>query len=235
MEKNKTGKYLKYAIGEVVLVVIGILIALQINNWNESKNDKIYENKVLNEMLAALIRDSLFTETIKTRIQIRDSAIANLLKYLKSGVVETDSIFIENLKAANTGIKISFDNGAYETLKSKGLEFIRNETLRSLIVNIYEVHLPRNEIFGDEMRSDYIYEKIEKELEILYDLNIESHDNFNRMIESVTLNSIEKINALKRYIHLQINISEFYKEHLDRQARFISSLLVPIRREVDKL
>ena len=34
MEKNKTGKYLKYAIGEIVLVVIGILIALQINNWN---------------------------------------------------------------------------------------------------------------------------------------------------------------------------------------------------------
>ena len=36
MEKNKTGKYFKYAIGEIVLVVIGILIALQINNWNEN-------------------------------------------------------------------------------------------------------------------------------------------------------------------------------------------------------
>ena len=37
MEKNKTGKYLKYAIGEIILVVIGILIALQINNWNEER------------------------------------------------------------------------------------------------------------------------------------------------------------------------------------------------------
>lgn len=37
MEKNKTGKYLKYAIGEILLVVIGILIALSINNWNEQK------------------------------------------------------------------------------------------------------------------------------------------------------------------------------------------------------
>jgi len=43
MEKNKTGKYLKYAIGEILLVVIGILIALQINNWNASK--KINESK----------------------------------------------------------------------------------------------------------------------------------------------------------------------------------------------
>ena len=37
METGKTGKYFKYAIGEIILVVIGILIALQINNWNENK------------------------------------------------------------------------------------------------------------------------------------------------------------------------------------------------------
>src|SRR5210317_368566 len=43
--ENKTGKYLKYAIGEIVLVVIGILIALQINNWNEENKD-IEQEKV---------------------------------------------------------------------------------------------------------------------------------------------------------------------------------------------
>ena len=42
--ENKTSKYLKYAIGEIVLVVIGILIALQINNWNESR--KANENLI---------------------------------------------------------------------------------------------------------------------------------------------------------------------------------------------
>lgn len=46
--ENKTSKYLKYAIGEIVLVVIGILIALQINNWNESRKDRITEQKILN-------------------------------------------------------------------------------------------------------------------------------------------------------------------------------------------
>jgi len=41
MEKNKTGKYLKYAIGEIILVVIGILVALQINTWNEEKKERL--------------------------------------------------------------------------------------------------------------------------------------------------------------------------------------------------
>ncbi|SDB19815.1 hypothetical protein SAMN03097699_0050 [Flavobacteriaceae bacterium MAR_2010_188] len=45
MESGKKGKYLKYAIGEIFLVVIGILIALQINNWNEERKDR---NKLLN-------------------------------------------------------------------------------------------------------------------------------------------------------------------------------------------
>ena len=43
LETGKTIKYLKYAIGEIILVVIGILIALQINNWNEQKKLKQQE------------------------------------------------------------------------------------------------------------------------------------------------------------------------------------------------
>ena len=47
MEKNKTGKYLKYAIGEIILVVIGILIALQINNLNNNKQQRNIEQGYL--------------------------------------------------------------------------------------------------------------------------------------------------------------------------------------------
>ena len=44
------GRYLKYAFGEIILVVIGILIALQINNWNSNRNEKLNEHKA-NESL----------------------------------------------------------------------------------------------------------------------------------------------------------------------------------------
>ena len=57
LSEGKTGKYLKYAIGEILLVVIGILIALQINNWNELRKEHKLETRILNEILTNLETD----------------------------------------------------------------------------------------------------------------------------------------------------------------------------------
>ena len=60
--ENKTSKYFKYAIGEIILVVIGILIALQINNWNESRKSNQLEQALYLKYLPILfcsIRDFL--------------------------------------------------------------------------------------------------------------------------------------------------------------------------------
>lgn len=50
MSENRTGKYLKYALGEILLVMIGILLALQVNNWNEERLLDIEERAVLEEL-----------------------------------------------------------------------------------------------------------------------------------------------------------------------------------------
>ena len=57
MEKNKTGKYLKYDIGEIVLVVIGILIALSINNWNEGRKERLKEINYLENLKIDLLNE----------------------------------------------------------------------------------------------------------------------------------------------------------------------------------
>ena len=56
LSKGKTGKYFKYAIGEIVLVVIGILIALQINNWNENRKVQEQETRVYLELKSDLLQ-----------------------------------------------------------------------------------------------------------------------------------------------------------------------------------
>ena len=50
LTEGKAGRYLKYAIGEIILVVIGILIALQINNWNEQRKDRTKEQILLKHL-----------------------------------------------------------------------------------------------------------------------------------------------------------------------------------------
>ena len=62
MSENKTGRYFKYAIGEIILVVIGILIALQINNWNENRKLKQNEVVLVKQLLNDVKKDSIFFE-----------------------------------------------------------------------------------------------------------------------------------------------------------------------------
>ena len=57
LSENKFSKYLLYAIGEIVLVVIGILIALQINNWNESRKQEVEQIKLLQNFKNSIVSD----------------------------------------------------------------------------------------------------------------------------------------------------------------------------------
>lgn len=74
--ENKTGKYFKYAIGEIVLVVIGILIALQINNWNEKRLEGIQEKMTLSNL----------NEEFQDNLKDLDSINLNLLSTM--GTIE---------------------------------------------------------------------------------------------------------------------------------------------------
>ncbi|MDT0557843.1 DUF6090 family protein [Ichthyenterobacterium sp. W332] len=76
--ENKTGKYFKYAIGEIILVVIGILIALQINNWNESRNARNEEQIILK----ALKTEVSENQKILTKDLKRHSNVLRLLTEL---------------------------------------------------------------------------------------------------------------------------------------------------------
>ena len=60
LTENKFSKYLLYAVGEIVLVVIGILIALSINNWNEEKNIKQSELQFLTRLKSDLTKDTIY-------------------------------------------------------------------------------------------------------------------------------------------------------------------------------
>lgn len=73
--ENKTGKYLTYAFGEIILVVIGILIALQLNNWNENRKIKTFEKDLLIGLQTQLIGDfGLINRSIEGNKRVQTSS-----------------------------------------------------------------------------------------------------------------------------------------------------------------
>ncbi len=130
--KNKTGKYFKYAIGEIVLVVIGILIALQINNWNEQRKDNIKEQAMLKRLEKEFISNR---EQLLDKIQLRNTLIENcrqLLEYYNQPEnIEIDSIlvFISTIQPP------TFDPIQNDLVSSGNIEILKDEELKQLLVN----------------------------------------------------------------------------------------------------
>jgi len=92
IEKNKTGKYLKYAIGEIILVVIGILIALSINNWNEENKNEIVEQNFYKEILNDLEKDKVKLEGLRVFYNNRIEHAGWLLEMVRNPNVPIDNI-----------------------------------------------------------------------------------------------------------------------------------------------
>jgi hypothetical protein len=144
MEKNKTGKYLKYAIGEIVLVVVGILIALQINNWNESRKVRKLETQIYTEIKSDLLQT-------KNDIQKTISWHKRILKSSQQLIID-----ISNKKTYSDSIyRLFADSGedfpiipktsAFENLKNIGLNTLSNDSLRVSISNLFQLDLRRLE------------------------------------------------------------------------------------------
>mgnify|MGYP000085247031 CR=1 FL=1 len=164
--ENKTGKYFKYAIGEIILVVIGILIALSINNWNEESKSKDFEIKMLSEIRNSLNQDfTFFTNHIKERNEQLGKCISNFEKAIITNSLSKVSLD-SNFKCLNIGSQIQFSRGPYDALKATGLDKITNDSLRNKLINVYDFIYPRYKslIESNSTRSFDIMNKVRKGL-----------------------------------------------------------------------
>lgn len=142
LSENKFSKYLLYALGEIVLVVIGILIALRINNWNEERKNAHLEQDYLISILADL--ENLTSNTQRIYVNQFDEKIENLRfakTYMEApyAIVDTTN-FINTITkgaASFTGFYLA-DDGAYQELVSTGnLRLINNDSLRKDLSEFY--------------------------------------------------------------------------------------------------
>jgi len=131
-------KYLVYVVGEIVLIVVGILIALSIDNWNNDNQERETEIAILEEMKNNLkidlndIRLNIYLN--KTSLRANNQVLASL----EDTRSEIDSLNFHYAHLTLTTM-LDINNSSYENLKSFGFHIIKNDSLRIKITEHYTI------------------------------------------------------------------------------------------------
>ncbi|MFT6871612.1 MAG: hypothetical protein ACJAVN_000614 [Roseivirga sp.] len=177
-KEMKGTRYLKYAIGEIVLVVIGILITLSINNWNEASKSKKFEYRMLDEIKKVLDEDiESFTtwETYLAGWKYSTLYLIDQLGAARSPNFNRDSVIHHLAEVEGFGIFIVPNYGPYEALKSSGLDKISNDSLRNQIVRLYSRDLKGLDTWINEVLRGEIDKKFRLTDEV-FDYNLSRKD-----------------------------------------------------------
>ena len=135
MKKNKVRSYFLYAIGEIVLVVIGILIALQVNNWNEERKERKREMIYLHKLLEEAERDSSSLQSTIELTEYKITQAERLLDILKNNTTIADTAqFVRDVFLVGRGASTRPDLPAYEELIATGsIDIIQNRDITDLL------------------------------------------------------------------------------------------------------
>ena len=201
LTQNKVTRYLAYAIGEIILVVVGILIALQINNANETNKLQRKEVILLTEMKSNLQSDLLDLE-----FNIRGNKARRFSNQVILTALQEKRPFHDSLRLHFGNIfgnfQLSENTASWENLKSVGLDLISNDSLRNRISYLYStryVYLENTEKGVDDgYQWDFFYPQI------LENINMESvwesarPDDYNALMENREFQEVLKMNLFIR-------------------------------------
>ncbi|UAM99091.1 hypothetical protein K8354_04500 [Polaribacter litorisediminis] len=183
MEKNKTGKYLKYAIGEIVLVMIGILLALQVSNWNQDRKDRISERKILNNINRDFIQNKASFDLVKVDNYKNLAVLDSIVQILKEGGITIEKYNKYNkLIIGNTYNPYSSTVDA--VINSNSLELIQDDELQKYLVSWKDV-------LADYLEGETRYFKFVNEQWRTYILENSDWAGKNREMNMKVLSSIK--------------------------------------------
>jgi hypothetical protein len=204
-DDNKPMKYARYAIGEILLVVIGILIALQINNWNEERKQQNEINAALSQILNDLKQDK---EILDFFDQIETLHIEYLTSVSKH---DYDAVGLDTiLKSLDHYMYFAKNNNGYSSLKESGkISNIDNLILKSSLTNYYEITYENlmeasrfSGIFTNNRVIPYVIDHL--------DPNIDNSVSKEKVVEKMETSS------LRTLVNYQIGVKKYSLGQLDQ-------------------
>ncbi len=155
INQNKTTQYVKYAIGEILLVVIGILIALQINTWNEKNKERIKEREILGDLVENLELNIKILEDNIKELKLYDKSSEYVLASLYDKRPFNDSIKVHFHLARVPKIAMNLSYSGYEGYKNIGFYIITNKVLKNEILSLFETVYPNTLASFEPVNADF--------------------------------------------------------------------------------
>lgn len=213
----------KYAI-EFLSIFIAVVSAFALNNWNDNRRDNNAETKILTEILNGLEKDLV---DVKVNEAGHNQGLA-ACKYWRD-IITDQPVNVDSLRQFYLNLTRDFvsiqNTSGYETLKSKGLELIKNDSLRSMIISLYEYD------YKTLMKLEEEYNELQFQENYFYEINklIAPHFIFNSMGNISGIEQPLKINKSERNILL----SYLWKIQLNR--RFILLSYSEVEGKINKI
>ena len=235
-------KYLVYAVGEILLVMVGILLALQVNNWNEDRKAKAIEIAMYKEIKSDIVES---VGDIESGLSVQYSGLRRSLliqKCIKNKLPESDSFGLLLILSDDDDQFFPKTSG-FEALKSVGLTSLKNDTLRESITGLFQLGFDRIIQLGREQRktsalvnlSELVKNYIQRNNNIqfyrttsridsipYYELEVNNYDAFlkDRSLETTLMDAI----------HYRINKIGSYERTLAAVSNVISDIDAELKR-----
>ena len=212
MKKKKCKKYAF----EFLSIFVALISAFALSNWNDNRKDSLSENKILTEISNGLEKD---LDDIKLNIDGHKTGISacNYFRDVFAGKnIETDSLMFHYFNLTRDFVSIQ-NTAGYETLKSKGLELIKNDSLRLKIISLYEYDYNTLRKLEEEYTEMQFQENYFKEIneELAPNFKIDSNGNITGIDLPIKIQE-NKRNKLLLYLwKIQSNrifILQYYSE-----------------------
>ncbi|WP_271785038.1 DUF6090 family protein [Aquimarina algiphila] len=239
--KNKFTKYLVYAFGEILLVVIGILIALQVNNLNEKRKSDIKEKKYLMSMKNELLTN---LELVKTEVEGLKRSIngqRELISLINSEKDTVNEIELSKILAVSFSnvFELKYQDGTFkELLYSGGLISINSDRIKN------EVTSWEGRMIDIRKQEKGVYDAREKIIDfiidngvfkiMLDDVGASNHFQIRKSIRRNSNKLLLKSQKFENLLSYHIALNESQKYYYLRLENDISNLLRLVEKELNK-
>jgi Family of unknown function (DUF6090) len=202
--ENKTRKYFKYAIGEIILVVIGILIALQVSNWNQDRKDRISERKILNNINRDFIQNKASFDKVKVVNYKNLASLDSIVEMLQEGEITIEKYIKYNKLITGTTYN-PYSSTVDAVINSNSLELIQGDELQKYLVSwkdvladYLEVEIAYNKFISEQWRtyllenSDWAGKNTEMNIKALSSIKFRNHIMAKRALMNEIVESIKE-------------------------------------------